>query len=182
MTSPLLKQSAVESGSFTTPEPSTHPYMPWELWKGGSKCSRTDGNLCCILSFHCPCTGPWDQHQQFPLGPRSTAQGQQTQQAKCALLYSAVPHSFGHKSYSPKEAMKTSSWSRQMRPFIHSWKIKICRRLRFYCTLLLAQVRFSPALIHQFNTFAINSAMLVNNYLQVRNFRDSPSKNFFVFY
>lgn len=51
-----------------------------------------------------------------------------------------------------------------------------------YCTLLLAQVRFSTALIYQFNTFAINSAMLVNNYSPVRNFRDSPLKNFFVFY
>lgn len=37
----------------------------------------------------------------------------------------------------------------------------------FYCTLLLAQVRFFTALNHQFNTFAINSAVLVNNYLQV---------------
>lgn len=40
-----------------------------------------------------------------------------------------------------------------------------------YCTLLLAKVKFSTALIHQFNTFAIKSARLVNNYSQVRNFR-----------
>lgn len=46
-------------------------------------------------------------------GPGSTAQGQQTQGAQCALLYSAVPHSFGHEFYSPKEAMKTISLSRQ---------------------------------------------------------------------
>lgn len=66
-----------------------------------------------ISRFHCPCTGPQEQHQQFTLGPGSTAQGQETQDAKCALLYSAVPHSFGHESYSPKEALKTISLSRQ---------------------------------------------------------------------
>lgn len=118
----------------------------------------------------------------------STGTGNPTYQVCFALLccatflWSQVP-----ETYSPKEAMKTISLSRKdfhtnaaFYPLME--KQKSSEGLSGLLHLVLAKVKFSTALIHQFNTFAIKSAMLVNHYLQVRNFRDSPLKHFFVFY
>lgn len=72
-------------------------------------------SLYCSLSFHCPHTGPWDQHQQFTLGTfHSTGTGNPTYQVCFALLcYPTFLWSQVLETYSPKEAMKTISLSRQ---------------------------------------------------------------------